>query len=333
MKSKLLLLLLLVGHSAYTQVSAESLRQQLDRTADFLKSEQAVNGCISDSTNTLFDIWETILVTSALATYYPPSDTVITRALKWLEPHASEDGFICHNAHCSNFYCIETTALYLQLLCRTHTPFDMKKTGDLLDSLQTDNGSWLVGNPDVYLKKDFVSATAFALNALNTLNVKPQREKAALDFIAARQLADGSWGVAWEYYGIPEYAFWQCMKALRYHQEYTLYYNRAKEFLIASQHENGNWYSPENNASNTISTELQTALALHCLAGEKDSRSRQAYEKGLHFMLSRQRTDGSWDGGRFPIPKVQYRKYEYLFVTALMFELMVAESKNIAPHE
>ena len=263
MKSKLLLLLVLfIGRSAHTQVPSGSLQQRMHRTADFLKSEQAANGCISDSTNALFDIWETILVTSALSTYYPPSDTVITRALKWLEPHAGEDGFICHNAQCSDFYCIETTALYLQLLNRTGTPFDQEKAAHLLNLLQTDNGSWLVGNPDVYLKKDFVSATAFALNALNALDVKPQRERAALDFIAARQLADGSWGSAWEYYGIPEYAIWQCMKALQNQQEHNLYYDRAKEFLIHSQQKMGNWQSQEKDTSNAVvSTELQTRMA------------------------------------------------------------------------
>ena len=65
-----------------------------------------------------------------------------------------------------------------------------------------------------------------------------------------------------------------------------------------------------------ISKELEVGLTLVPLLESEDHWARNDAQNGLKWLLERQRPDGSWNGGRFPIAKAKYVKEEYLFATA-----------------
>lgn len=68
--------------------------------------------------------------------------------------------------------------------------------------------------------------------------------------------------------------------------------NRASEWLVKNQSEEGYWSTPEQPAV--------TALALVALQREKDrdAKTQQALDKGYAFILSQAQPDGSFHGGK-----------------------------------
>lgn len=322
----LLLILFSLPRMLYSQsAQKEPLAKQ---TALFLKKAQLPDGSFQDSTNALFNIWETILVTNALLDGFPESDSTIQRSLTWLKNQENQQQLVCHNHQCRNQLCVETSVLYLQLLNRLSNKPDLTERIAQLAKLQEDNGSWKVGNPDVQFQTDFPSVTAFMLNLLPETDELQFVKKAGYDYLTGKQLADGSWGQTWEYYNCPGYALWQCMQALDKNPEFSSEKEKAKHFIIDQQLEDGSWYYEDFSSVNRISPQLQTALMLHCLLTEKDPVSVTAVAKGMDFLLKTRLPDGSWDGGFFPIPNARYKKREYLFATALIYQLLLVMQQS-----
>ncbi len=332
MKKQLLFLLLLflnLSMAAYGQLSRRALILASNRTAFFLKQSQTASGSIEDSTNALFNVWETIIVADALLDHFPLSDTTVKRAVKWLQSMENEDRLICHNAQCRQNFCIETSALYLQLLSRLSSAAEQQEKLKKINSLQEKNGSWEVGNPDVYYNPGFPSVTGFVLNLFDALDYKTPGIDSAYRFLINSQLEDGSWGQAWEYYGCPGYALWQCLPAMKRCPYGKAAFEKAKAFILSQQLADGSWYTPVNESENHISAELQTAFMLSCLQPETDEASKKAVEKGISFLLSKQLPSGAWEGGLFPIPKKEFQKREYLFATALIYQLLIAVQNDM----
>lgn len=125
-----------------------------------------------------------------------------------------------------------------------------------------------------------------------------------LDFILSQQRADGSWYGSWAV--CFTYGIWFAMDALQ-HTEYSSDKNHAKAalekgaaFLISKQNADGGWgesfescvqkeYIPHEK-----SQVVNTAWALLSLmaAGYSD---RNAIDKGIQFLLSRQQPTGDWE--------------------------------------
>jgi len=147
-------------------------------------------------------------------------------------------------------------------------------------------------------------------------------------FLISSQLENGSWGKTWEYYNCPGYALWQCLPAIKKCPSGAITFEKAKAFILSSQLENGSWYVAENEQTNHVSAELQTAFMLSCLQEEKDETSKKAFYKGISFLLSKQLPSGAWEGGFFPIPNERYKKREYLIATALTYKLLIATLNN-----
>lgn len=320
LRTYLLALLLLPLFPALGQSDTLRLRERLDRAVVFLERAQIPSGAICDSTNPLFNTWETILATDALLDHYPETHPTVQRALEWLRSNENEQGLICHNSACRTAYCIETSCLYLQLLHRLKVPVADRVA--LLEQLQQPNGSWQIGNPDVLFRTDYASVTAFMLNLYTTTDYRSGRADAAFAYVAAQQSADGSWGQTWEYYSCPGYALWQCMPPLRTREARRSEWEKAKSYILENQLANGSWYVAENPEIHHVSPQLQTALMLSCLAGETDDASRAAWAKGMDFLLATQLENGGWEGGFFPIPNQRYRKRESIFATALACKLL-----------
>ncbi len=309
------------------QLRQTELSESADRAAVFLKNAQFPSGAISDSTNALFDTWETILVADALLDHFPKSDSTIQRAVSWLVQQTNEQGLICHNTRCKSAYCLETSSAYLQLLLRLNDAEKIQPQLERIARMQESNGSWKIGNPDVYEHTDFPSVTAFVLNLFRSANY-PSDPADALDFIRSRQLEDGSFGQTWEYYGCSGYALWQCFPILRADSSENESWQKARDFILSTQLSDGSWYEIDSSRVNTTSAQLQTAFMLHCLLHETDSASRKAFVKGVRFLLDSQLANGSWDGGLFPIPNARYKKREYLVATALIYQLLVASQQT-----
>jgi squalene cyclase len=331
-KKHILLLLLLFANlslTAYGQLTRRSLILASNRTAFFLKQAQTESGAIEDSTNALFNVWETILVADALLDHFPLSDTTVKRAVKWLKSIENEDRLICHNELCRERFCIETSALYIQLLARLSTPAEQQEKLSKINSLQEKNGSWQVGNPDVYYKTDFPSVTGFVLNLFDALDYKSPGIDSAYHFLLNHQLENGSWGQEWEYYGCSGYALWQCLPAIKRCSFGKEAFEKAKAFVLSQQLPDGSWPVTETGNTNHISAELQTAFMLICLQPETDEVSKKAIEKGISYLLSKQLPSGAWEGGLFPIPGNRYKKYEYLIATALIYKLLIAAQNDM----
>ncbi|ASS48234.1 MAG: hypothetical protein A3D31_18970 [Candidatus Fluviicola riflensis] len=324
----LFLLLLNLSLTVHGQVSKNQLVVSSDRAAVFLKHAQTESGSIEDSTNALFNVWETILVADALLERFPTSDTTVQRSLKWLKSMENEDQLICHNAQCNQRFCIETSALYVQLLAKLSSPAEQQSRLNAISQLQEKNGCWKVGNPDVFYKTDFPSVTGFVLNLFDELHFKSYGIDSAYRFLINSQLENGSWGQSWEYYGCTGYALWQCLPALKRCAYGGKTLKKGKAFILSTQLTDGSWAVSNDSLSNHISVELQTAFMLSCLQQETDELSKKAFEKGLSFLLSKQLSNGAWEGGFFPIPSERYKKREYLIATALIYKLLIAAQNN-----
>lgn len=300
----------------------EKFVESRDRALTFLLSQQRTDGSFADSTNPLFNVWETILVTDALLTLNRPDcEPAIANALQFLKGSENEQGLICHNSKCKAATCVETSAYYVQLISDDSLS-EVSHKLELLSNLQNPNGSWFVLNPDVHERTDFVSITAFAVNLFELHSYPNYNKKAALDFIASQQLPDGSWGQTWEYYNVPGYALWQCLKALKNEPQFAQNYQRGLDFILQSQSEDGSWFFRDPAIPNFTSAELQTALMLQCLEDETDPKTVEARDKALHFLLEKQLANGSFDGGNFPIQNARYKKAEYLFATAMAIKAL-----------
>jgi hypothetical protein len=311
----------------------KELEERSDRAAAFLKRAQLPSGAIQDSTNALFNVWETILVADALLDRFPETDQTIRQALLWLETKRNPQLLICHNEKCTDSYCIETSALYLQLLARSGNPPNLTTALTTIRQLQETNGSWKVGNPDVLDRTDFPSVTAFVLQLLYHVNGEPDATNRGYVYLAGQQLEDGSFGQTWEYYNCPGYALWQCMPAFRSMLPlYADYWHKGLDFILTHQLPDGSWNYTDPEIAHRVSPQLQTAFMLTCLQNVKGEQYQLAFRNGLYFLLRTQLENGAWDGGFFPIPNARYQKREYLIATALIYKLLVAAAKTEA-HE
>jgi squalene cyclase len=174
--------------------------------------------------------------------------------------------------------------------------------------------------------QEFPSVTAFALRALSFAQVPPRDEESALRFLEESQDPAGHWGLQWQYYGSPFYAMVPVLRVMSERNtdgQYDGAMARAKRFLIESQRKNGRWtYRSSRLTGNLPSDELHTALALQCclLCGLRVDSPPIA--KGMAWLLSRQRPDGSWSGGFFPLPDPKKSKREDIFATTQVIQAL-----------
>src|SRR5208337_2458738 len=126
------------------------------------------------------------------------------------------------------------------------------------------------------------------------------RVKKAIKFIRNQQEPDGSWFGRWGANYI--YGTMLVLRGLEamgvdHHEPYM---QQAAEWLRMVQNPDGGWgetcgsYDDENSRGVGPSTPSQTAWALLGLVAAGDDRS-DSLAKGVRWLLTRQRPDGSWD--------------------------------------
>ncbi len=302
----------------------EKIKLALQKAKFFLGSVQKENGAICDTTNTLFDTWETILASTALFETLPDTGTLILKkALHFLEQNENTSGLVCHNTKCKQSYCLETTAEYFSLLISMGEKGKVKQRLPVIINMQKESGEWDIGNPDVREQKNFPSVTAFVLAMLTDTDAEPLHKKQAYSWLIKSQTANGDWGHGWEYYGVPAYALWPAMRALHldHSPEAETAKQKAIQYICSQQKTDGSWRFVNTTAENQVSPELQTALMLSALR-YANFAVNVVVEKGIDFLLSNQSVNGSWDGGYFPISNKRYIKKEYVMATSLSMRVL-----------
>lgn len=190
-----------------------------------------------------------------------------------------------------------------------------------------------------------ITARILELLGYENFTVKHPQVKEALDYIRARQEADGSWYGRWGVNYI--YGTWQVLRGLRalnldMNQPWLL---KAQDWLESVQHEDGGWGERCNTYDDPVfkgqgpSTASQTAWAVMGLCAF-DNPDRPSLRRGIEYIIRTQNTDGSWTehettGTGFP--KVFYLKYDIyrnawpLLAFATYRNLLTRPSPQTAP--
>jgi hypothetical protein len=292
----------------------------IQRGANFLINLQRADGAIADTVNPLFDTWETVIAAAALVEAgISHEDSVLKKALHYLQTNEDSAGMLCHNQKCRAAYCLETTAEYFLLLNAIGKQSEVQQRLDTIVHLQNPSGQWEIGNPDVQGIKDFPSVTAFVLAMLEAGKDSSAHDSLAVQWLIHQQKEAGDWGSNWEYYGCPGYALWPILRMLRKEnsKEAQNAVHKAEAYMIATQAADGSWNFSDAKFPKTPSPELQTALMVLALEGCIENDAQPAYKKGIQFLLDHELPDGHWNGGYFPIPNARYNKEEYVFATAM----------------
>jgi len=163
-----------------------------------------------------------------------------------------------------------------------------------------------------------LTARTLELLGYIAFNPKTRCVRDAIHYLIETQEADGSWYGRWGVNYI--YGTWQVLRGLRaigydMTQDWIL---RGRDWLESCQNDDGGWGETcatyENPATKGIgrSTPSQTAWAIMgiCACGDFD---RPSIQRGLRFLLSSQRPDGSWEEPEITgtgFPGVFYLKYD-----------------------
>ncbi len=162
--------------------------------------------------------------------------------------------------------------------------------------------------------------TARTLEMLGYIGFDPKTRSVrdAIQYLIDTQDEDGSWYGRWGVNYI--YGTWQVLRGLRaigqdMTQDWIL---RGRDWLESCQNNDGGWGETcgtyENPSTKGIgeSTASQTAWAIMgiCACGDLD---RPSIQRGLRYLLSSQKPDGSWDEEQITgtgFPRVFYLKYD-----------------------
>ena len=203
-------------------------------------------------------------------------------------------------------------------------------------SMQSSNGGWAAFDVDntkwvltqipfadhnAMIDPPTADVTARVLEALGLVGYDKSYEcvKDAVDFLKSEQEADGSWYGRWGVNYI--YGTWQAVRGLTCIGESPRepYIQNALSWLRSVQQPDGGWgercdtYDDPTRKGKGPSTPSQTAWALMAFlsCGILDD---PAVDKGMRYLLSSQRPDGSWNETEFTgtgFPKVFYLEYTY----------------------
>jgi len=314
---------------------ATLLRTRIGQSAQdaliYLKRHQHENGAISLTRQSAFDVWETIQAARALALWQAdmglPLQPIVKAALHFLKKAETPQGLVLHSSLHKNSYCVETTSDYIRLLAllvkqNLASPMDVIQKTSYLIKGQLPSGAWKIENPTVPDKLQiFPSVTGFALCAIAAAETEPLNLKAAIHYLKSTQTDVGHWGFAPPYYGTPFYVTSPVLTAFKSYPnaarlEETIQKGRA--FLLSCQQKDGGFLDNISQNEPWPSPELQTILALTSLLQCNVTDDLSAISKGLNWLLDRQRPDGSWNGGWFPMTAREAEKKEDIYCTSLV---------------
>lgn len=285
-----------------------------------LERIQREDGAIADTTNPLFDIWETIWATQALFENSQDSNKPsISKALEFLRQNENEIGLVCHNQKCKAGLCLETSAEYIQLRSQLRPNSDFSKQIISISTLQKPDGSWDIQNPNTHENPNYPSVTGFVLKMFELAGRKIDGEEMAIQWLCEKQNTEGNWGKSWEYYECSSYAIMAILPILKNSKqaEAEIAAEKAENFALKTQLQNGEWFESGDGSRKMPSAVLQTAFMLKGLSKSNGKSIDLAKQKAVKFLLAQQLSNGLWDGGDFPTGSPRYVKREYVIATAL----------------
>ncbi|MBB5160020.1 prenyltransferase/squalene oxidase repeat-containing protein [Saccharopolyspora phatthalungensis] len=291
----------------------------------YFQRGQFADGSIPDPsitefpTATLLKYWDTINALKAIALWRDQVDYddrgTVDAVLKYLRSCEKPNGLISWGTleTAPSEYCTETTSEYISSLTHLGLVDEAKKKAMVLRSQQLPSGPWSEVHPHVPKAFQTVpSVTGFALGALLGLDIEPLYVDEALNFLVSTQHDDGHFGINWFYYNTYYYLTRPVTAALANFGHYTAV-AATRDFVLSQQREDGSWYTQVQGFSDFSSPELHTTLALETLVHAGMDADERAVSKGIAWLLTRLRPDGSWYGGPYPYPETDsYRDFRAL---------------------
>jgi len=331
-------------HPAYKKAAKDFARLFVDDPDDF-----RIQPCLSPVWDTSINIIS--LAESGLSSEHPAlrraADWLIKREVRirgdWAvnnpHPEASGWAFEYNNIYYPD---VDDTAMVLMAL-RLVRPQDPQSLEILFKralawelSFQCRDGGWAAFDKDVItpwledmpfadhnaiLDPTCSDLTARTLELLGYIGFDPEEKcvRDAVRYLIKTQEDDGSWYGRWGVNYI--YGTWQVLRGLRVigedmTQDWIL---RGRDWLESCQNDDGGWGETcatyESPAVKGIgeSTASQTAWAVMgiCACGDL---GRSSIDRGLRFLVSSQKPDGSWDEPHITgtgFPGVFYLKYDF----------------------
>jgi squalene-hopene/tetraprenyl-beta-curcumene cyclase len=334
----------------YSKTNPVYVKAEKDFTGLFVYDSEdfRIQPCLSPVWDTAINIIS--LVESGVSAEHPAlqkaADWLVNKEVRirgdWAvnNPHPEASGWAFEY---NNVYYPDTddTAMVLMALRLIH-PKDRQSLNEIfrraLDwqlSFQCRDGGWAAFDKEVttdwledmpfadhnaILDPTCSDLTARTLELLGYVDFDPKAQcvRDAIQYLIDTQNDDGSWYGRWGVNYI--YGTWQVLRGLRaisqdMTQDWIL---RGRDWLESSQNSDGGWGETcatyENPATKGIgeSTASQTAWAVMgiCACGDLD---RPSIQRGLRFLLSSQKSDGSWDEQQITgtgFPRVFYLKYD-----------------------
>src|SRR6267143_892502 len=330
-------------HSAYKKAAKDFARLFFDDPDDF-----RIQPCLSPVWDTSINIIS--LAESGVSPEHPAlqkaADWLVSKEVRirgdWAvnNPHPEASGWAFEY---NNVYYPDTddTGMVLMAL-RLVRPKDQQSLDEIFRralgwqlSFQCRDGGWAAFDKNVttpwledmpfadhnaILDPTCSDLTARTLELLGYIgfNPKTRRVRDAIHYLIETQEADGSWYGRWGVNYI--YGTWQVLRGLRAigHDMTQDWILRGRDWLESCQNDDGGWGETcatyENPAMKGIgkSTASQTAWAIMgiCACGDLD---RSSIQRGLRFLLSSQKSNGSWGEPEITgtgFPGVFYLKYD-----------------------
>ena len=318
------------------------------RGIEYVVKQQRRSGRIISGEYDLFDIWDTVEAAHAITLWKDEfgftGDDILASALSFIERHEMSEGMVLQNSGKDSVYCTETSSEYVRLLQKADNRALNQAAREKLAVLrgkQSAAGYWKVGSREVPAElQRFPSVTAYVLRAFAEGAERSLYPEKAYRYLCSSQNLHGHWGIAWHYYGTPFYAMSVIMEVLHANNSggsYDPQLNRAERYILSMQRKDGSFYYRLKGFENAVSPELHTALALQALLHRTSGQARRALDRGIFWLLRRQKADGSWNGGFFPVPVPEYRKKEDMFCTSavliLLYNYMDSAGGRTSPAE
>lgn len=224
--------------------------------------------------------------------------------------------------------CQETTAEYVALLATLNAhqinPSIQKKL-DCMAAMQSPTGCWRARSTLPEYAQSYPSVTGFVLKAFTNVNYHFSGLQLSLKYLCDTQNKNGHWGADWIYLGYPFYAMDPILEVLAYYKVNDAGIARARNFLLASQKNDGSWFYQLKgwDIYHLPSAAQQTALALKCCYHCGLDIHHPSVKKAVDFLLNEQHEDGHWYGGFFAFPApMKIHKQEDIYTTAQVLQAL-----------
>lgn len=295
-----------------------AVREAAARAREWLCGLQKASGAIALGDRSLFEVWETVCSLRALTAWADPGKPVpvLERGLSYLKDSENADGLLLHRKGVAGACCLETSSEYVRLLSRLERKGLLpsgpaRARAGKIRARQLPSGGWRIESPAIPERlQEFPSVSGFALQALWEAGLAPRDQAAAIAFLARSQTKRGDWGEDWRYYGTPFYALAAVLEGIEGLPGGER--SRALVFIESARTGKGSYRAAAAGPSEELETVLAVSSLLSCGIEASDPRVAGT----LSWLLSRQREDGSWDGGRFPLADPRKEKNEDVFCTA-----------------